>query len=137
MEKIASYLTLVDMKVASEVSKSFCAAIRGTTVFADRAKLLVCKETVGLGTFLVDTTYPWKAAEIDCSMPETLFDIITDILESVQTLHLRLKWMEKVDNGMLVQFLTNVLTNTPKLQVLRVSWICFIWIVILQYYTYV
>lgn len=94
--------------------------VRSSKAFGEVAMLLVCKETVSLDKFLVDSEFPWKALEVDVTLPPTVVEIITDILATVNTLHLRLKRTDRVEEEVLTGFLTALLTSAPELKSLRV-----------------
>jgi hypothetical protein len=107
------------LKAASLASTTLEKAFRGTTNFSENAVLLICKETIGLQNFLVDSTYPWKLIQVDLSVPKEIVENIQDILQTVHTMRLiaRNKCFQPSD---VIDFLISLFMCTPNLTSLTV-----------------
>lgn len=110
------------MKVVCLSTKGMYDMVRNSQAFAEKATLLICKETVLLDKFLVETCeYPWKGLDIDVTIPPTVVDLIMDVLPFVTRLYLRLARTDKVEGKDLTRFVTTLLANTKALKFLQVS----------------
>ncbi|OXA43557.1 hypothetical protein Fcan01_21365 [Folsomia candida] len=121
-ENICKHLSLADMKVVCLSTKGMYDMVRNSQAFAEKATLLICKETVLLDKFLVETCeYPWKGLDIDVTIPPTVVDLIMDVLPFVTRLYLRLARTDKVEGKDLTRFVTTLLANTKALKFLQLE----------------
>ncbi|ODN02820.1 F-box/LRR-repeat protein 3 [Orchesella cincta] len=117
-DKLVSLLNFEDMKALSAVSIDCLSAVRGTKEFSDTAKLVIEKNII-LSGLLKESTYLWKHVSLDLTLPIEVVGLIEDILETAQTLSLKLP--SPKDDKEVAQFVGEIFSKTKSLQSLAID----------------